>query len=70
MKDLGQQRAKHKKAIKLLRAIQECERRINDNYKAIGRKSSFGIVWNTERLHKNTAIKNKLENYYNNNFKI
>jgi hypothetical protein len=55
---------KHEKAIKVLLAIQECDNRIASHQKYKKWK------WYKERIEINTKIKSRLENYYNNNFKI
>lgn len=72
--DITQQIEKHEKAIKLLVAIAECESRIK-SHEAIVEKNynseiRFNDGWWNHRIGINTAIKAKLENYYNKSFKL
>jgi len=57
---------KHEKAIKILLAIQECERLIKSFKKELS--NSNRRVYNNakQRIEINTKIKSRLENYYKN----
>jgi len=63
---------KHEKAIKILLAIQECNKRIASHRKDLYNYFNYKdlVDWNIQRIEINTKIKSRLENYYNNNFKI
>lgn len=61
---------KHQKAIRVLEAIKECEKRLSSHSKEIGKQYQKNLVWNIKRFNINTKIKERLQNYYNNNFKI
>lgn len=60
---------KHQKAIRVLEAISECEKRIISHNKKFQNPNS-SHNWNWQRIEVNTKIKERLQNYYNNNFKI
>lgn len=61
---------KHQKAIKVLNAIEECEKRIDSHSSSIGQKNQPNIKWHTERFFTNMKVQLRLKDYYNNNFKI
>ncbi len=62
---------KHKKAIKILELIQCLNFRIAGQQKMIKTYKSFdNISYCQLRVNIDTKIKERLQNYYNNNFKI
>ena len=61
---------KHQKAIKVLEAIKECENRLDSHSIEMGKQYQKNLVWHSNRFNINCEIKKRLQNYYNNNFKI
>lgn len=63
---------KHEKAIKLLNAIKECYNRIFNHkyYLKVGFTTKGSMIHHLKRIEINTAIKTRLEAYYNKSFKI
>lgn len=68
--DATVQLQKHEKAIKLLAIIKECDRLILRHNKQLETTEPNSHNWYWQRIEINTAIKNRLENYYNKSFKI
>jgi hypothetical protein len=64
---------KHEKAIKILLAIQECNKRIASHERYADKFTCSGLISNASyqeyRIEINTKIKSRLENYYK-TFKI
>jgi len=61
---------KHEKAIRLLNAISECESIISEHQNYFTNVLRRGDGWHENRIIIMTAVKTKIENYYNKSFKI
>jgi len=61
---------KHKKAIKLLKAIEEANNRAESNKTWLATLKGLGAKFHEERLAINLAIKERLQNYYDKSFKL
>lgn len=64
------QKQKHKKAIKLLKAIKECDKRILKHNQFLRFVRTSKDDWNLKRIAINQEIRERIENYYNKSFKI
>jgi len=63
------QTKKHKKAIRVLKLIKKLEYRIESN-DVLSYEPDADYHWCIDRIEIDTKIKERLQNYYNNNFKI
>ena len=61
---------KHEKAIRVLEAIDTCDRRIASLQEDIKSFPQEFTKWPKQRLATNLATRDRIQKYYNNNFKL